>query len=284
MPGATTVARSGAAGMGNEAGMSAETSSEALAERPLRIAAAGDVHCSPENRDRAEAAFARLAGTADLLLLAGDLTTHGEPEQAAVLAGACRALEMPIFAVLGNHDWHTNQGDELRGVLAEGGITLLQRETAVCELRGVEVGIVGAKGFVGGFEGSFLPDFGEPLLREVYAECGREVEALDRGLEAVADCDLRIALMHYAPSAATLQGEPPGIFTFLGSGRLAEPIARHRPDLVLHGHAHAGTVEGTIEGVPVFNVSVPVIRRDFWLFEHVGAPRAEREGLRLRTA
>ena len=86
------------------------------------------------------------------------------------------------------------------------------------------------------------------------------------------------------PPRRTLQGEPPGIFTFLGSGRFAEPIARHRPDLVLHGHAHAGTVEGTIEGVPVFNVSVPVIKRDFWLFEHAGAARAEREGLRLRTA
>lgn len=264
--------------------MSSDSSSDGLSAPPLRIAAAGDVHCAPENREPTEAAFARLAGTADLLLLAGDLTTHGEPEQAAVLAEACRALEMPIFAVLGNHDWHTGQGDELRGVLAEGGITLLQRETATCELHGVRVGIAGVKGFVGGFDGSFLPDFGEPLLRAAYAECGREVEALDRGLEAVAGCDLRIALMHYAPTPATLQGEPPGIFAFLGSGRLAEPIARHRPDLVLHGHAHAGTVEGTIEGVPVFNVSVPVIKRDFWLFEHAGAARAEREGLRLRTA
>ena len=264
--------------------MPGESPVTGAAERPLRIAAAGDVHCSPTSREQTEAAFARLAGTADLLLLAGDLTTHGEPEQAAVLAQACRGLDMPIYAVLGNHDWHTNKGDDLRGVLAEGGINLLQRETATCALGGVSVGIVGAKGFVGGFDGSFLPDFGEPLLREVYAECGREVEALDRGLEAVADCELRIALMHYAPTPATLQGEPPGIFAFLGSGRLAEPIVRHRPDLVLHGHAHAGTLEGTIEGVPVFNVSVPVMRRDFWLFEHAGAPRPEREGLRLRTA
>jgi uncharacterized protein len=264
--------------------MAGETLSEGAAERPLRIAAAGDVHCAPENRAATETAFARLRGTADLLLLAGDLTTHGEPEQAAVLAEACRGLDMPVFAVLGNHDWHTDQGGALPPVLAEGGITLLEREAARCERLGVSVGVVGAKGFVGGFEGSFLPDFGEPLLREVYAECGREVEALDRGLEAVADCDLRIALMHYAPTPATLQGEPPGIFAFLGSARLAEPIARHRPDLVLHGHAHAGTLEGTIEGIPVFNVSVPVMGRDFWLFEHAGAPRAEREGLRLRTA
>jgi Icc-related predicted phosphoesterase len=253
-------------------------------DRPLRIAAAGDVHCSPMNREQSLAAFARLEGTADLLLLAGDLTTHGEIEEAAVLAEACAAIEMPIFAVLGNHDWHGGRGDELGPVIARGGVTLLEREPATCRVGGLEVGVVGTKGFVGGFDASFLPDFGEPLLREVYAECGREVEALDRGLEAVAGCDLRVVLLHYSPTAATLQGEPPGIFAFLGSDRLAAPIARHRPDLVLHGHAHGGTVEGTIEGVPVFNVSVPVMKRDFWLFEHAGAQRPEREGLRLRTA
>jgi len=251
---------------------------------PLRIAAAGDVHVSQAVRGRVEAAFGRLAGTADLVLLAGDLTTHGEPEQAAVLAEICRPLEMPIFAVLGNHDWHCGRGEEVAAALAEGEVRVLEREAATCRVHDLEVGVVGVKGFVGGFDGSFLPDFGEPLLREVYAECGRETDALDRGLEAVAECDLRIALLHYAPTPATLQGEPPGIFAFLGSGRLAEPISRHRPDLVLHGHAHAGTVEGTIEGVPVFNVSVPVIKRDFRLFEHAGAARAEREGLQLRTA
>ena len=254
------------------------------AAAPLRIAAAGDVHVSPANRSHVEAAFGRLAGAADLILLAGDLTTHGEPEEAAVLAEICRPLEMPVFAVLGNHDWHGGRGKEVAAALADGGVRVLDREATTCRLRGVEVGVAGIKGFVGGFDGSFLPDFGEPLLREVYAECGREADALDRGLEAVAGCDLRIALLHYAPTPATLQGEPPGIFSFLGSRRLAEPILKHRPDLVLHGHAHAGTIEGTIEGVPVFNVSVPVIKRDFWLFEHAGAPRAEREGLRVHTA
>jgi len=269
---------------GIEPAMPTDPAPDSEPPRRLRVAAAGDVHCSPVNRDAMLAAFAGLDGRADLLLLAGDLTTHGEPEQAAVLAEACAPLEIPIFAVLGNHDHHCRRGGELGVVLAEGGIALLERESATCRVRGVEVGIAGAKGFVGGFEGSFLPDFGEPLLREVYAECGREVEALERGLAAISSCDLRIALLHYAPTPATLQGEPPGIFAFLGSGRLAEPIAHHRPDLVLHGHAHAGTGEGTIEGVPVFNVSVPVIQRDFWLFEHPGAHRPERDSLGVRTA
>ena len=254
------------------------------AAAPLRIAAAGDVHVSPTSRGQVEAAVARLPGTADLVLLAGDLTAHGEPDEAAVVAEICRPLEMPIFAVLGNHDWHRGRGGEVAAAVADGEVHVLEREAAICRVRGLEVGLVGVKGFVGGFEGSFLPDFGEPLLREVYAECGREADALERGLEAIAECDLRIALLHYAPTPATLQGEPPGIFSFLGSSRLADPIVRHRPDLVLHGHAHAGTAEGAIEGVPVFNVAFPVIEHDFRRFEHPGAPRAEQEGLRLHTA
>jgi Icc-related predicted phosphoesterase len=235
--------------------------------RCLRIAAAGDLHCSAQHRDEVREAFAALEGKADLVLLAGDLTTHGEPEQGAVLAEACAQLDLPIFAVLGNHDWHANRRDELVQALGEGGIRVLDRDWAVCEAAGLEVGIVGIKGFVGGFPGSHLPDFGEPSLRGVYREGSREVEALDQGLREIALCPTRIVLLHYAPTEATIVGEPQGIWAFLGTDRLAAPIAEHEPDLVLHGHAHAGTFEGAIGDVPVYNVSVPVIGRDFWLFE-----------------
>ncbi len=204
------------------------------------------------------------------MLLAGDLTTHGRPEQAAVLVGACRGLAIPVFAVLGNHDWHADRGAEVIDVLVSGGVRLLERESAVCDVEGVRVGVVGTKGFVGGFPDSELPDFGEPLLRQVYAETTAEVEALERGLEAVASCQLRIVLMHYAPVSATLEGERQTIWPFLGSTRLAEPIRRHEPDLVLHGHAHAGTFEGSLAAVPVYNVAVPVMGRDFWIFELEG--------------
>jgi Icc-related predicted phosphoesterase len=233
----------------------------------LRIAAAGDVHCSERRREETRRAFAALNGVADLVLLAGDLTTHGEPEQGQVLADACAALEVPVYAVLGNHDWHANRRDELVRVLQQGGIRILERTWHVCEAGGLEVGIVGLKGFVGGFPGSHLPDFGEPLLREVYGETTLDVQALDQGLREVALCPARIVLLHYAPTEQTIVGEPPGIWGYLGTDRLAPPIAEHEPDLVLHGHAHAGTFEGTIGRVPVYNVSVPVIARDFWLFE-----------------
>ncbi|HEU4976723.1 MAG TPA: metallophosphoesterase [Baekduia sp.] len=244
------------------------------AAAPVRIAAAGDMHCQPSRAEEAREAFARLEGEIDLLLLAGDLTTHGRPEEACVLADACAPLDVPIYAVLGNHDWHGDQVDDLRPILEDAGITLLEREATTLCIGHTEIGIVGLKGFVGGFTGSHLPDFGEPLLRRVYAETSADVEALDQGLKDVAHCPLRIVLMHYAPTCQTLHGEPEAIWTMLGNDRLAFPIAQHEPDMVLHGHAHAGTFEGRIDEVPVYNVSVPVLGKDFWVFELSGLERA----------
>jgi Icc-related predicted phosphoesterase len=233
----------------------------------LRIAATGDIHCSEPLRDHVSNAFARVAEEADLVLVAGDLTTHGEPEQAAVLADACRGLDVPVFAVLGNHDHHANRCSEIVAVLADAGVRVLTREAAIVELKGLEVGVVGVKGFVGGFPGAELPDFGEPLLREVYRETSEEVDALEAGLEAIAGCHRRIVLLHYAPIPETLVGEPETIWAFLGSSRLAAPIGAHRPDLVLHGHAHRGTFAGSLGPVPVRNVAVAVTGKDFELFD-----------------
>jgi Icc-related predicted phosphoesterase len=235
--------------------------------RPIRVAAAGDIHCSPENRDALAAAFDRVDGEADLILLAGDLTTLGHPEQAAVLAEICRPLGARVVAVLGNHDWHANRRDELVHVLEEGGLTILDPGSMTCDVDGTRVGVAGAKGFVGGFPDSQLPDFGEPILRQVYRETTAEVEAIAVGLDAIEDCDYRIVLLHYAPTTTTLEGEPRVIWAFLGTDRLAPPIGEHLPDVVLHGHAHQGTFEGEIGAVPVYNVAIQVMRRDFFTFE-----------------
>jgi Icc-related predicted phosphoesterase len=249
-----------------------------LEECRIRIAAAGDVHYGGErDRERAQAAFAGLAGRADLVLLAGDLTTHGEPEQAAIVAEAASALDAPVLTVLGNHDWHANRRDEVAAVLQEAGIVVLDRSHQVLEICGTQVGVAGTKGFVGGFTGSHIPDFGEPLLRRVYAQGIEEVAALDEGLRAIAMCPFRIVLLHYAPTSQTLEGERRDIWAFLGTDRLAVPIAEHAPDLVLHGHAHAGTFSGRIGEVPVYNVSVPVMGEDWWVFEMSGAKRVPSE-------
>jgi Icc-related predicted phosphoesterase len=166
-----------------------------------------------------------------------------------------------------------NRRDELVAVLEDAGIEVLDPNWSIRRVRGCEVGVVGLKGFVGGFPGSHIPDFGEPLLRAVYAETTAEAEALAEGLRAVATCPFRIVLLHYSPVAATLEGEPREIWSFLGTDRLAAPIVEHGPDLVLHGHAHAGRFEGDVAGVPVYNVSVPVMGRDFWVFELSAAER-----------
>ena len=240
----------------------------------VRVAAAGDVHCAPENRDAILTAFDAIDRVADVVLLAGDLTTHGEPEQGEILAEACREMETPVVAVLGNHDLHANRADELVEVLRNAGIEVLERSHTTVGSPGCRIGVAGSKGFVGGFKGLGLPDFGEPSLRGIYAETTAEVEALSKGLGEIALCPFRIALLHYAPIADTLEGEPREIWTFLGSDRLAAPVLEHRPDLVLHGHAHAGRLEGDLDGVPVYNVSVPVMGQDFWLFELSGSAQA----------
>jgi uncharacterized protein len=244
-----------------------------MSDQTIRVAAAGDIHCHEGNRAEIARAFEQIAARADVIVLAGDLTTHGEPEQAAVLADACRGLDVPVFTVLGNHDWHANRVDELARVLEGGKIRVIDRRSARCEVRGVELGLAGAKGFVGGFPDSALPDFGEPLLRAVYAETGAEVRALDVALGEIEQCPIRITLLHYAPTTTTLEGERETIWSFLGSDRLAAPILAHLPTLVLHGHGHNGTFEGFIGPVPVFNVAVPVMDADFWVFEFDPAGR-----------
>jgi Icc-related predicted phosphoesterase len=236
----------------------------------VRIAAAGDVHASEGSRARIEGAFAGIERQADLVLLAGDLTTHGELEQAQVLADACRGLGIPVCAVLGNHDLHCGQGDEIAALLEDAGLHMLDRSAAIFELDEGDVGVAGAKGFVGGFTGSQLADFGEPLLRRVCSETTEEAEAIRRGLQEIAHCPIRIVLLHYAPTSDTLLGEPEGIWTYLGSDRLATPIAEYRPDVVFHGHAHAGSFEGAIGTVPVYNVAVHVTGRDFYVFDLEG--------------
>jgi Icc-related predicted phosphoesterase len=237
-----------------------------VSERRIRIAAAADIHCSDETRGRIEAAFAKVDVDTDLILLAGDLTTYGLPEQAQVLADIAHGVSAPIVAVLGNHDYHSDREGEITELLTAAGITLLERSSTVLSVSDVSVGIVGAKGFIGGFDGGGI-NFGEPLIRQIHAETTADVDALERGFSEIAGAAIRIALLHYSPIAETLEGEPRGIWSVLGNQRLAVPLAAHRPDLVLHGHAHKGRFEGSIDSIPVFNVAVHVMGQDFWTFE-----------------
>jgi Icc-related predicted phosphoesterase len=235
-------------------------------QSPITIAAVGDVHCRVGKEDEAAAAFAPLAGEADLLLLAGDLTANGLVEEAQILVGAVAGLGIPICAVLGNHDWHEGHQAAIADLLDGAGIAVLERGPATIEVGDLTVGVAGAKGYAGGFPGSHLVDYGEPSLRAVYRETGKEVAHLERGLKAIASADVRLAVLHYSPTGDTLAGEPEGIWAFLGADRLAAPILQHEPNLVVHGHAHAGAFEGRVGSVPVYNVAVPVLGRGYHLF------------------
>jgi Icc-related predicted phosphoesterase len=234
--------------------------------KTIRVAAAGDIHAGPADAERVREAFRRAAEQADLILLAGDLTEHGQLAEATVVADACRALDVPVVAVLGNHDWHSDRTPDIARELGAAGVVVLERTHTILPVGGVSVGVAGVKGFVGGF-GMQWANFGEPLFRQAYAETTADVDALAAGLRAIESCAVRIALLHYAPVAATLAGEPESLWLVLGAERLAGPIRDHRPHLVVHGHAHHGSFEGEIDGVPVYNVAVQVVGQDFWFVE-----------------
>jgi uncharacterized protein len=241
--------------------------------KTIRVAAAGDIHAGTADGDRVREAFVRVEEQADLVLLAGDLTQHGQMDEVCVVADACREVSIPVVAVLGNHDWHSDRAKDISRALTEAGVVVLERTHTILPIAGVSVGIVGVKGFVGGF-GSQWANFGEPLFREAYAETTRDVDGLEHGLRAIEGCGIKIALLHYAPVEETLVGEPERLWLVLGADRLAGPIREHRPHLVVHGHAHHGSFEGRIESVPVYNVAVHVMGREFWVFE-LSAEHAE---------
>jgi Icc-related predicted phosphoesterase len=234
--------------------------------KTIRVAAAGDIHAGPGDEDRVREAFQRAAAQADLILLAGDLTRHGQVDEVCVVADACRDLDVPVVAVLGNHDWQSDRPADLARALAGAGVVVLERTHTILPIGGVSVGVAGVKGFVGGFVQQWA-NFGEPLFRQAYAETTADVDGLEAGLRAIESCAVRIALLHYSPVEATLVGEPERLWLVLGADRLAGPIRDHRPDIVLHGHAHRGSFEGDVEGVPVYNVAVHVMGREFWVFD-----------------
>jgi len=225
----------------------------------VRIAALGDLHCMKTSQGVFQPLFAKIAETAELLLLAGDLTDVGLPEEARVLARELTTLRVPAVGVLGNHDFESGKGDEVRQILLDAGVTLLDGDAY--EIRGI--GIAGVKGFCGGFGQRALAPWGEDIIKQFVHEAVNEALKLEAALSRLRTQRL-VALLHYSPIQQTVTGEPLEICPFLGSSRLEEPIGRYPVSVVLHGHAHRGSPEGvTRNGVPVYNVSMPLLARTF---------------------
>jgi Icc-related predicted phosphoesterase len=226
----------------------------------VRIAAIADLHCSRTAQGALQPIFTQVAERADVLLLCGDLTDYGLPEEARVLAKELTtAVKVPVVAVLGNHDYEAGKADEVQQILTDAGVSVLDGDA--CEVAGV--GFAGVKGFAGGFGERALQSWGEATIKRFVHEAIDESLKLESALARLRTPH-RIAVLHYSPIQATVEGEPPEIFPFLGSSRLEEPLIRYNVSAVFHGHAHHGQPEGRTRGdAPVYNVAVPLLKGRF---------------------
>ena len=242
--------------------------------REVRIAAVGDLHYDASRGSSFRDMFAEVNKNADILVLCGDMTTHGKPEQMASFVGELAGIEIPIVSVLGNHDYEAGQHDEVMAIMRDRGIQVLDGETVVID----GVGFCGTKGFAGGFGRGALAPFGELLIKEFVQSALDEANKLENGLRSL-NTDVRVCVLHYAPIFETVVGEPEVIWPFLGSSRLLQPIDTIGCDVVFHGHAHHGTFEAvTPTGIPVYNVAMPLLNErgeNFYVWK-VKAP--ERRG------
>jgi Icc-related predicted phosphoesterase len=234
--------------------------------RELPIAAVGDVHLDESLRGSYRKRLHDIEERADVLLLAGDLTRHGTLEEGQVVADEFRDLPIPVVAVLGNHDHHSDRPAEIAAMLRDAGIAVLHDDATVLDIDGVRLGVVGGKGFGGGYAGKCASDFGEP---EIKAFVGHTKRIADRWRVALKEleADHRVVLSHYSPVKDTLAGEPLEIYPFLGSYLLAEAVDAEGADLIIHGHAHAGTEKGvTPGGIRVRNVALPVLGHAYGVY------------------
>jgi Icc-related predicted phosphoesterase len=223
----------------------------------VRIAAMSDVHVTKTSQGTLAPYVAQVAERADVLVLCGDLTDYGLPEEGRVLVKELALLRLPIIAVLGNHDYEADRQQELIQMLTDAGVTLLDGESY--ETHGI--GFAGVKGFCGGFGRGVLGSWGEPAVKAFVKEAVDEALKLETALARLRTPH-KIGVLHYAPVRATVEGEPLEIFPYLGCGRLEEPLTRYRVDAVFHGHAHNGTLEGHLaNGTPVYNVAMPLFKR-----------------------
>jgi Icc-related predicted phosphoesterase len=248
-----------------------------MASGTVRVAAIADLHYRAD-QDATEPLLMRAAEKADVLLLCGDLTDYGLPEEATRLAKECLTVRIPIIAVLGNHDYQSGREGEIRRILLDAGVQVLDGESY--EVHGIGFG--GVKGFGGGFGRRTLEPWGEEIVKRFVQEAVEETTKLGSALSRLRTSQ-RIAVLHYAPIQGTVDGEPEEIYPFLGSSRLEEPLNRYGVAAAFHGHAHRGQLEGrTQSGVPVYNVSLPLMRRTrpdspFHILEVPVAAEAEQE-------
>ncbi len=192
---------------------------------------------------------------ADLLVLAGDLSNYGKTSEMEPLLHRLVRLRIPVVAVLGNHDYESGQEQELMRMMSAEGIKVL--DGTGYERDGV--GFAGTKGFIGGFGRGMLTAFGEREIKSLVQSAIDESLKLERALFQLRT-PKRVIVLHYAPIASTVEGEPTEIYPYLGTSRLAEVADRHGANVIIHGHAHHGVNQGkTVGGIPVHNVALGLL-------------------------
>lgn len=226
--------------------------------KTVRVAAVADLHYHPRIGTALHATLAAASDAADVLLLCGDLTNVGHIKDARPLAADLQTIvEIPILAVLGNHDYDSTQADQICETLATAGVTMLDGDGV--EIKGV--GFAGLCGFGGGFEPHRLANSRDPEIHEFIEATEAEVQRLERTL-AQMKSSRKVVLLHYAPITQTLAGESRELYPLLGSSRLEGPLNKYGVAVAFHGHAHHGAPEGhTKAGIPVYNVAIPVLQR-----------------------
>jgi uncharacterized protein len=222
----------------------------------MKVAGLGDIHAGRTPEQAIRELFKEIAGEADVLALCGDLTNLGKAGEAETLAEELSGCRIPKVAVLGNHDYECGNPEEVMKILGEAGVHFLEDEPTALD----GVGFAGVKGFAGGFDDRMLQGFGEPAIKAFVQETMNEAAKLEGSLAALT-CERLVVVLHYAPIAATVAGEPDAIAPFLGSSRLADVIDRFHVSAVLHGHAHHGSFSGkTAKGTPVYNCAATVLK------------------------
>jgi Icc-related predicted phosphoesterase len=240
--------------------------------RDLRVAAVGDIHFDGARSGALRDLFSDVHQSADVLVLCGDLTTHGRREQMQAFTEELAGVDIPIVAVLGNHDFENGENDACTEVLSEAGVHVRDGTNVVID----GVGFAGTKGFAGGFGRGSLGPFGEPLIKEFVNAAVEEALKLERALQQLRT-DTRIVVLHYSPVVQTVTGEPEMIYPFLGSSRLLQPIDTLGAAAVFHGHAHHGALQAeTPAGIPVYNVSLPLLQKAGMGFRLFHAPAPDR--------
>lgn len=226
-------------------------------DKKLRVAAVADIHVGKTPLEELSRMFSEISEKADILLLCGDLTERGKPEEAEILAKELTTSRIPVVAILGNHDFEDEQPEEIKKILSESGATMLDGTYHIYK----NVGFAGVKGFCGGFENYMLQSWGEKVIKDFVHETVKEVLKLENALSRI-EAEKKVVLIHYSPIPDTIEGEPKEIYPFMGSSRFVEPINLYNVTAVFHGHGHIGIEKGkTSKNISVYNVAYPLLKK-----------------------